>query len=214
MRKSVVEIGLGRLQGRRVVVFDDGSNIEVDNEIIETAEIRVGREIDVDGLVQRIKQDDSEKCYEAALHFLEFRARSEEELKRHLLTKRKFNAESVERAVQKLRQVRLIDDKSFAESWTKDRLAFKPRSRLMIQRELLLKGVDKETASSVTQDVDDGESAFQAGLKKARLLKNLEYPDFYRKLAGFLGRRGYGGDAVHGAVKRLWSYISDDLSGK
>lgn len=195
-------------------MFDDGSNIEVNSEIIETAGIRVGREIDVEGLGRRIKQVDSEKCYEAALHFLEFRARSEEELRRHLLTKRKFDVESVEHALEKLKEVRLIDDKSFAESWTKDRLTFKPRSRLMIKRELLLKGVDQETAGAATEDIDDAESAFQAGLKKARLLKNLEYPDFYRKLAGFLGRRGYGGDAVHGAVKRLWSHMSDDLSGK
>jgi regulatory protein len=214
MRKSVVEIGPGHVQGRRLVVFDDGSNIEVNHGIIESAGIRVGREIDVDSLVQRIKQDDCAKCYDAGLHFLEFRARSEEELRRHLLIKRKFDAESVERAVEKLKEVRLIDDKSFAESWTKDRLTFKPRSRLMIKRELLLKGVDKETAGAVIEEIDDGESAYQAGLKKARLLKNLEYPDFYRKLAGYLGRRGYSGDVVHGAVKRLWSYISDDLSGK
>jgi regulatory protein len=202
------------MQGRRVVLFDDGSNIEVNNEIIETACIRVGREIDVDGLVNRMKQDDCAKCYDAALHFLEFRARSEEELKRHLLSKRKFEAESVERTVEKLKEVRLIDDKSFAESWTRDRLTFKPRSRLMIQRELLLKGVDKETVGAVTGDIDDGESAYQAGLKKARLLKNVEYPEFYRKLAAYLGRRGYGGEAVNGAVKRLWRDICDDLSGK
>ena len=64
----------------------------------------------------------------------------------------------------------LINDKAFAESWMKDRLSYRPKSRMMIRRELLQKGVDRETAAGVTDDIDDGESAFNAGIKKAKLV--------------------------------------------
>ena len=214
MRKKVIELRQGDAKGRVAVIFDDGTNVQIVHEIVERTGICVGREIDSDTLDCSIREHNYEKCYEAALHFLEYRARSEEELSRHLLLKRKFDSESVTRSINKLKEVNLIDDKAFAESWIKDRLSYRPKSRMMIRRELLQKGVDRETATGVTDDIDDGESAFNAGIKKAKLLQSLEYPEFYKRLAGYLGRRGYSGDVVHGAVIRLWSYISKDKSEK
>jgi len=145
------------------------------------------------------------------LRFLEFRARSEDEVRRHLSQKGEFSDESIGKAIEKLKSVRLIDDEAFAEAWTKDRLTFRPRSRLMIKRELIQRGVDSDTADAATDEVDDRESAFQAGMKKARLLPRLEYPEFYKKLSAYLGRRGYGGEAIHSAVKRLWGDFNEDL---
>ncbi len=210
MIKKVLEIKTGDAEGRAVVIFDDGAHIEIDRGIIKKAGIHVGREIDPDNLESSDKEDNFEKCYEAALHFLEYRARSEDELRRHLLLKRKFDNESVARSIIKLKEINLINDKAFAESWAQDRMSFKPKSRLMIKRELLQKGVDGETAGQVTDDIDDGESAYNAGIKKAKLIKDLEYFEFYKRLAAYLGRRGYSGDVVHGAVARLWRYISDE----
>lgn len=210
MRKIILQLRPGDAKGRVIVIFDDGTHFEINREIVEKAGICVGREIDSDNLESSVKEDNFEKCYEAALHFLEYRARSEEELRRHLLLKRKFDNESVARSIIKLKEVNLVNDGAFAESWTKDRISFKPKSRLMIKRELLQKGVDHETASKVTDDIDDGESAYNAGIKKAKLIRNLEYPEFYKRLAAYLVRRGYSGDVVHGAVTRLWRYIRED----
>jgi regulatory protein len=214
MRKIVGELRPGDARGKAIVIFDDGVQVEIDREIVKKTGICVGREIDSDSLDLSIREHNYEKCYDAALHFLEYRARSEEELRRHLLLKRKFDSESVTRSINKLKEVNLIDDKAFAESWTKDRISCRPKSRLMIKRELLQKGVDRETAAGVTDDIDDGESAFNAGIKKARLVRNLEYPEFYKRVAAYLGRRGYSGDVVYGAVTRLWKYICEGLSEK
>jgi regulatory protein len=214
MRKMVADVRDGAEKGLAEIIFDDGSSLEVEMRLVRAAGIHAGREIDTEQLIKRSKQDNYESCHEAALRFLESRARSEDEVRRHLALKKKFDEESVERTLRKLKEARLIDDNAFAEAWAKDRLTFKPRSRLMIQRELLMKGVDPETAEAATANVDDSESAFQAGLKKARLLRGCEYREFYKKLAGYLGRRGYGGEAVHGSVKRLWAHLNEDLSNK
>lgn len=179
---------------------------------VEKTGVHVGREVDTDILDKQIECDEYENCYEAALHFLEYRSRSEGELRRHLLNKRKFNIKSVDRCMDKLKEVQLIDDKAFAELWIQDRLSYKHRSKLMIKRELLQKGVDNDIASRVTDDIDDVDGAYKAGLKKAKLLRNFEYREFYKRLAAYLGRRGYGGDAVHGAVTRLWRVICGELS--
>ena len=95
--------------------------IRNDRGMVDKAGICVGREIDIDKLESSVKEDNFEKCYEAAFHFLEYRARSEDELRRHLMLKRKFDSESVARSIIKLKEVNLINDRTFAESWTKDK---------------------------------------------------------------------------------------------
>lgn len=159
----------------------------------------------------QMADDSFEKCYEAALHFLEYRARSESEVRNHLL-KKKFDKQHVERCLNKLKQSGFIDDASFAELWIQDRLTYRPKSRSMIKMELLQKGIDKDLVRNVTENIDDEESAYKAGLKKSKLLCNLAYPDFYRRLAGYLGRRGFSSGVVHGAVIKLWQATGENLS--
>lgn len=196
------------------IVFDDESCISIATSLLGKVGLHVGSEYDTEILKRQIEEDSFEKCYDASLHFLEYRARSEDELKQHLLKKRKFDSVSVNRTIDKLKDLKLVDDEAFAESWMQDRLLYRPKSRMMIRRELIQKGVDNEIASRITEEVDDSESAFNAGIKKAKLLRNLEYQEFYRRLAAYLGRRGYGGEVVHGAVKRAWQSISGNLTEK
>ncbi len=196
------------------LIYDDGTSINIAGHLVKIAGPQEDQLIGPRDLDSMIKEDDFAKCYEAALHFLEYRPRSEAELKQHLLYKRKFLAAAVNRAIVKLRELQLIDDKAFAEAWMRDRIAFKPKSGLMIKRELLLKGVNHEIINEVTDKIDDETNAYKAGIKKARLLHNLAYAEFYQRLASYLGRRGYNGEVVQMAVSRLWDTIHYDSSEK
>jgi regulatory protein len=158
--------------------------------------------------------DDFAACYEAALHYIEYRPRSEAEVMRHLQYKRRFQAESVIRAVAKLKELQLIDDRAFSVMWVRDRVAHRHKSSLMIRHELMQKGVDAGTIESVTADIDDEANALRAGMCKMRLLRNLDYPEFYKRLASYLSRKGYGAELVHGVVRRLWDGRMRDAEGK
>ena len=152
---------------------------------------------------------DYSKCYESALHFLEFRPRSEAEVRRHLLVNRKFDELSVDQAIDKLKLMGLIDDKAFADAWKNNRIRHKPKSRLMIKRELIQKGISSEIIAEVTDGISDEENAFTAGIKKARLLREFDYPLFSKRLAAYLARRGYNSEIIHSTVDKLWQYICD-----
>ncbi|MBN1375211.1 MAG: RecX family transcriptional regulator [Dehalococcoidia bacterium] len=208
----IVEIRPGDNKWTADLIFDDGSTLKTSREFVEKTGIFTGQEVDINVLEMQIAENSFEKCYEAALHFLEYRARSEGEVRDYLFKKKRVDSVFVERCLDKLKQVRLIDDASFAELWMQDRLTYKPRSRFMIKKELLQKGIDNELAGRVTEDIDDTESAYTAGLKKAKLLCNLEYPDFYKRLAGYLSRRGFSSDVVHRAITRLWKTTGKNLS--
>jgi regulatory protein len=157
---------------------------------------------------------EEDSCYEAALHYIEYRPRSEAEVRRHLQYKRRFQAESVSRAVAKLKELQLIDDRAFSEMWARERVTNRHKSSLMVRRELMQKGVDTGIIENVTSDIDDEANALRAGMSKARLIRNLEYPEFYKRLASYLSRKGYGAELVQRVVRRLWGDRMGDSAGK
>ena len=155
-----------------------------------------------------MKEEDFSCCYEAALRFLDYRPRSEAELKGHLLYKRKYSAAIVKSVIVKLKKIGLVDDRVFALNWVIDRVTFKQKGSAVIRHELLQKGIDAETANLVTADIDDEANALKAGLKKARLLSKFDFQEFNRRLAPYLGRRGYGGEVIHRVVPILWDTVN------
>jgi regulatory protein len=124
-------------------------------------------------------------------------------MRKHLRGKG-FDGKRVDEAVSHLREKGLIDDLSFAKLWTEDRRLFNPRSRTLIRRELLQKGVDSQTAAEATAAIDEEGGAYTAAQKKAKSLSTADYDTFRNKLLGFLGRRGYDYDVSQRTVTQMW----------
>jgi regulatory protein len=155
-----------------------------------------------------MKDEDFSRCYEAALRFLDYRQRSEAELRNHLQYKRKCGAKAVKSVIVKLKKIGLVDDRVFALNWVIDRVALKQKSSAMIRHELLQKGIDVEIVNLVVADINDEANALKAGIKMARLLGDNNYLEFSRRLAPYLGRRGYSGEVVHKVITLLWDTVN------
>ena len=137
-----------------------------------------------------------------ALRFLSYRPRSESEVRRRLAGK--FAGQVTESVVQRLKELGLLDDASFAREWTRSRAAHRPRSAAAIRRELLGKGVDRDTAQAAVETLDDEESAYRAGQRAAASLADTDYISFRRRLQGYLYRRGFSGTVSRMTADRLW----------
>jgi regulatory protein len=185
-------------------VFIDGLfSFAIATELAITNRLEVDRQLSV-GQIKELKEADLQhSCLDAALHFLSYRPRSENEV-RQRLRRRGFNGKVIDEVILKLRERRLIDDAAFSEYWRNNRLSFSPRSVRQIKLELRRKGVAAETADDAVRDLDDDNSVYEAGLKKARRLSGLDYDDFRRRLYDYLRRRGFNYGNVKGAVARLW----------
>ena len=187
-----------------VSVFIDGSfSFTVVEEVAATAGLKIGQNLLEEQIIQ-LKQDSIFKtCLEAALHYLSYRPRSEAEV-RQRLHRRGFNNEIVDEVIVCLKERGLIDDLAFAHYWKDNRLSFSPRSSRLIKLELRQKGVNIEMANEAVEDLDDESAAYEAGLKKARVLSSLDYNEFNRRLSGYLRRRGFDHGTVRSTVERLW----------
>ena len=142
-------------------------------------------------------------CLEAAYRYLSYRPRSEEEV-RQRLHKHGFEEEAAEKTIVKLKQQNLIDDFAFAQFWKDSRLSFRPKSKNLINRELKGKGVAVEIIEQVTKDIDDEGNAYELGRNRLHALAHLDYPDFYRRLSGYLGYRGFTHEVIRRIITLLW----------
>ena len=133
-----------------------------------------------------------------ALRFLSYRPRTEAEMRTRL--GRRFAASIVDQTVARLKDQGLLDDAVFAKRWREQRDQNNPRSSWAISREL----VDKETAASAVEGLDDSASAYRVGEKFANRMGWVDYETFRRRLWGALHRRGYGASVARQVVERLW----------
>ena len=152
-----------------------------------------------------------DEAFNAALRFLSYRPRSEQEV-RGCLSKR-FCPTAVEGALEALKDRGLLDDMVFATFWRRSREQSRPRGASAIRWELLRRGVSREVAEEALWGLDEEEGAYQAGKRVVRRLCEADYATFRKVLGAHLGRRSFRRGAIDAAVKRLWNELSDPVYG-
>ena len=160
-------------------------------------------ETDADATIAQAKR--------AALRFLAYRARSQEEVRRQL--RRLYPPEVVERVLAYLREQRYLDDTAFAQQWRQHRERNQPRGPGLLRMELLRLGVDAEVIREALTGFDAADNAYRAGRTLARRLAGSGYPNFRRKLWSYLRGRGFDDTVIRDAVSRLWRELADPLDG-
>lgn len=143
-----------------------------------------------------------------AYRLLAIRNRSEAEMRRSL-QRAGFDAGSIDEAVARLQDQGLINDRNFAEEWTRGRMASRPRGRRLIERELRTKGVSAEDAIAATSGVDDDEVARALAMRRAEALKDVDRQTFVRRLSNYLLARGFSRETVARALGHAMS-VRDD----
>lgn len=139
---------------------------------------------------------------ECALALLEFRDRTEREL-RQKLKEREYSAEEINETVLFLKEYRYLDDEAYADRYIRSCVARK--SRRQIRADLERKGVSREIIDLQLQEKTvDEDSQIRKLLQKKGYVpgKRLE-PAEYRRIMGALGRRGFSGEAIRKAMESM-----------
>ena len=188
---------------RRINIYLDGEYAFGLSSIV-AAWLKVGQELSEEKIASLQAEDASEIAYQKALHFIGYRPRSSAEVRQNL-TKRGIAEDLVEQTVARLQQAGLVNDQEFVRAWIENRNTFQPRSRLALRLELRRKGLSDETIQPVLDEqVDEQVLALEAARKYARRLAGLEWPEFRKKLGGFLARRGFSYTTLSPVVSEIW----------
>jgi regulatory protein len=153
-------------------------------------------------------EDEVEKAFNAALNFLSFRPRSRREIEDYF-RRRKLEPEVGTVVVERLERIGVLDDREFARFWVENRQTFRPRGTRALKAELRQKGVESEIIDETLADLgDEEETAFVAGMKKARSYSTADEREFFRKMLGFLQRRGFPYGPAAAASRRIYGELT------
>ena len=118
-----------------------------------------------------------------------------------------FSADAIETSIAELIRSGHIRDRKYAENWIARRQKSNPRGKTLLKRELVDKGIDRETAEQVIATVeteDETTVALEIAQKRAKQYKRLPTHVAKRRLHGFLARRGFGSDVVRQVLEQIF----------
>ncbi len=140
---------------------------------------------------------------DAALRYLGSRARTIREVERHLDACEYGEVEMYE-TVERLKELNLLNDLSFAEEYVRTRLATKPISRAHLRQQLISHETNEEAIEQALSQVNDDletQSAVAIAEKYARQYAKLPEEERDEMVLRRLLARGYAYDDARAALR-------------
>ncbi|MDQ4142789.1 MAG: recombination regulator RecX [Actinomycetota bacterium] len=152
------------------------------------------------------KQDasDLEAAMSRAGRLLTLRQRTESEIVDRLGTAG-FAPPVVAEAVARLKELRLLDDATFARSWVGERLRRKGSGPALLRAELIDRGVDEAVVEEVLAEAlpDESLRATEVATKLLGRIGGLPLEKQVARLMGALARKGFSPEAVEEALRAV-----------
>jgi regulatory protein len=183
-------------------------NIYLDGEyafaltLMEAARLHKGQVLSEAEIVALQGEDTVARAVDHAVHFISYRPRSMQEVRRNL-TEKGVEARVIEAALERLRALGYVDDAAFARFWLENRESFKPLSPAALRQELQQKGVARDVIDEVLTEVDAEDAAYRAALTQVRRIRTKDQREFKRKMGAFLQRRGFSFAVARMVIGRL-----------
>ena len=148
-------------------------------------------------------------CRAQALRMLERRSYSEAELLRRLKDK-EHDPDVSAAVVERLVEAGLVNDATYARQVARSFLVGRRASVRRVQQEMTRRGIARTLSDDAIAEVrvDEGigtedDSVERAARKKLKSLSGLDAQTRARRLTGYLARRGFAGDVIRSALRRL-----------
>ena len=156
-----------------------------------------GDEINKEELTAFEEAAGSRRAFNSALNSLDYRDHSEKEIRAKLL--RKHDADYVDKAVEKLIELDLVNDERYAENYAHELFEHKKFGKMRIKSELRAKGISADIANAAVEELFDEEE-----------------PDNIQRIVDIIGKRYYnrmndevGRKKVFSALQRMGYSFSD-----
>lgn len=204
MEHRITAITSQKKNRNRVNIFLDGEYAFSLAGIV-AAWLRRDQVIDDGKIEVLLKADSEEKALQKALVYINYRPRSESEVKVRL-AKAGFDPEVIAITMEKLISSGVLGDAQFTQMWLETRSNSHPRSHRLMKMELKRKGVEGEQIDEALRNMpEDRALAMEAGRKYARRLERLDDTEFRKKMLGYLARKGFSYATIQEVIPAIWN---------
>jgi regulatory protein len=182
-----------------ILTLSDGSTLRALEDHLTRFGLEEGRSIGEDTLQEIAASYEYAKVRQSAYRLLKTRPRTEQELRRRF-RKQGFDSKVSERVLNDLALEGLVDDRTFAQLWIRERIGRADSGRRRIRSDLLARGIDKAIVEAeLAVHYDDSREidvARDLALKRLRRMKDLAPEAQRRRIHNLLLRRGFDPDVA------------------
>lgn len=185
------------------IYVDNLFSIGIENELRYKYKLEVDMEVDDNFIIDVLKAEEQYKVTSYALNLLSYRQRSEKEI--YLALKRKgFDESYIRYSIDYCIVNNYLNDKTFAISFINDKLNLNKLGSERIKYELILKGISKDIIDEllIIDSDEQYEMAMELAQKRLPSYKKDKPDAIYRKLSGFLQRKGYPYDIISKVMRQ------------
>ena len=201
MNEKIIEIK--KIKGLAIVQLENGEKIRVPGALLRERPVKAGERIEPVLYREYIARRGYPHAIDRAVKLLAMRDHSEGEL-RDKLYQAGYPDSVIDRVIEKLVVMDLVDDVSFAEHWAESRAHRHGRRR--IEQELTRKGVDREVARRAVGNLTD-EDQLQDAIRLVGKFLSRTHGDMdrslYQRTLAMLARHGYDADIARKALMSI-----------
>lgn len=201
---KITDIKPQKYKKRVNIYVDDKFAFGLSEDLLFKYSLHIGDTIDDEFIQDILLAEELTKTINFCLKLLTFRQRSKEELVRSLRRKG-FEEFYIEKAIDYCKENNYINDTEFTRSFIQDKVNLNKYGSDRIKYELLNKGVSKDIIEREL-DIDEEleyNQAINLATKKLKSYEGQDYNTIYRKLGGFLQRKGYSYDIVSRVLRNI-----------
>ena len=187
-----------RRKGLSAVYIDGEYALSLDTQTLLEHRIDIGREFDDEELHDLIESSNERRAKEKALWLISYRSHSKKELRDKI--SRTCDRQSAEKAVERMEELGLVNDRDYAERCAQTLIFTKHMSKRGAAMELRRKGIESEIINEVLDDIEvDEREQIQAVIE--RKYPKIDDEKIRRRAVAALQRLGYGWDDIKAVIE-------------
>lgn len=187
------------------IEFDNQASLDVSEDLLIEFRLIKGNELD-QAEWERLRHKASyDRGLQLALTYISYQLRTVQEVN-HFLQEKGFNREQQKKIIQRLADLRVIDDAFYAESYIRTQLALSDKGPKQIQQKLKQKGINDEIiqkALHLFDEQSERELALKTAIKLNKKIHHKSHRERLQKIRLGLLQKGYHSSIIEQVMEQL-----------
>ncbi len=205
--KQVESIKYRKTKRACQISFSDGSQLELDMDIVLEYTLKKGMELQEELLEEIESKQAIISAKQDAYNYASYRLRSEWQVRKKLEEK-KYPVQLIDSCIAFLTEFNLIDDQKFATAYIKDALLKKKDGPIKLKMKLRSFGIDEyiseNTINTIYPFEQEEEFALDAAVKKINCITGKSKLKQKSSLINHLQSKGFTSDTIRKTVDKIF----------
>ncbi|PIR54629.1 hypothetical protein COU74_05055 [Candidatus Peregrinibacteria bacterium CG10_big_fil_rev_8_21_14_0_10_36_19] len=127
-------------------------------------------------------------------------------LEKQILKLENIDTQVAEQVIERLNELKYLNDEQFVRDYISDRIRFKPRGKYLIKQELINKCVEEFLIDKIIEEteINEVEMATEVLNKLSKKLENCDFRKKQQRAFSALSSKGFSADTIYKSIKNCY----------